>query len=203
MALHNREPPTHRISQTEERKRILAEALVHAAEHEQRYRTIGSPPPGIPWKWPTAFLLLALSAYLSLLPPGWLAGPTPPTSTQGEMDRGLRAAMWIQAQQIEAYRLRYSGLPLTLADVGPAIPGLIYVRSNNRVYQLVANRPGARRLVYDSARPAAGFAAAIVPVLNAQGRGDAGAPPGITTGARPPGAPPRGGGARSEPGASR
>ena len=33
------------------------------------------------------------------------------------------------------------------------IPGIRFVRSNNRVYQLVAARPNGRALVYDSARP--------------------------------------------------
>ena len=63
------------------------------------------------------------------------------------------AALQLQARQIEVFRARHGRLPRTLDEVPVRIPGIRFVRSNGRVYQLVAARPNGRALVYDSARP--------------------------------------------------
>ena len=104
-------------------------------------------------------VLVALAAWLSASPPAWLRGDPPAAPTVQDQARGLRAHLFLQAQQIEAFRLREGRLPASLDEVPGAAGDLRYVRSNNRVYQLVAS-DGRATVVYDSARPDPAFAQA-------------------------------------------
>ena len=124
---------------------------------------------GSRWQAPVAALLLLAAAVLALFPPAWL-GPTRPVAPPAsEMERGVRAALYLQAQQIEAYRAREGRLPASLADVAGHLDGIRFVRSNNRVYQLVGHGPGESPVVYDSARPDPVFHAAAEPFLGQAG----------------------------------
>lgn len=155
--------PVHRVSRVEDRERLLAEALAHAEAMEEQYRVIPADEPLVGrWKTPLATLGFVVAALVAIFPPAWLAGPPAPVPTPGEVDRGLRAAMYLQVQQVEAFRAREGRLPETLSELPSRIPGLRLVRSNNRVYQLRARRGDGSVLIYDSAQPSPSFAAAAL-----------------------------------------
>jgi hypothetical protein len=158
------QPPTHRISRVEDRERILAEAMAHAEEQDAQYRLPMEPrrrqPP---WKAAVALLLLVVAGSLALRPPAFLRGPPPAVVTPAEREQGIRAALYLQAQQVEAFRIERGRLPASLAEVSVRFPYMEYVRSNSRTYQLVVRRPDGSTAVYDSAVPGPGFAALVAP----------------------------------------
>ena len=161
MGVDDQEPPVHRISRIEGRERLLAEAMAHAEAHEAQFRVLpASEPLHGRWKTPLALLILVVSGLFAAFPPERIAGPLPPSVQQGDLELGLRAAVYLQASQVEVFRLRTGRLPESLAELPTHLPGLRLVRSNNRVYQIVGRRPGGGVVVYDSAHPARGFAAA-------------------------------------------
>lgn len=154
------QPDAPRRSPEEARDRLVAEAVAHSAALEAQYREPMAPegPPSV-WKVLVALLIAATAAYVAARPPALLTPGTPPVLRAGELERGARAALYLQAQQIEAFRLREGRLPRSLDEVGARVPDVAFVRSNNRVYQLVTSRPDGSNLVYDSARPSPAFAA--------------------------------------------
>ena len=153
--------PVYRISKVEDRERLLAQAMAHAEAQEAQYKVIPADAPlRGRWKSPLAWGVFCLAAVVALFPPGWLAGRPAPTPTAGEWDRGVRAAVYLQAQQVEAFRLREGRLPDTLDELPAQIPGLAFVKSNNRVYQIRARRLDGTLVVYDSALPSTAFSAA-------------------------------------------
>lgn len=158
------EPPVHRISRVEDRARVLAEALAHVEVQDAQYRLPMEPAERQPrWKPVAAVALFFLAGYLAFFPPVILTGARPGSVPAGERARGVRAALFLQAQQIEAYRLEHGQLPQSLQEVRVRFPGMEFVRSNSRVFQLVARRPDGEPIVYDSARPAPGVAALAIP----------------------------------------
>lgn len=164
MSLDEREPPVHRISRIEDRQRLLAETLVQVEAQEAQYRLPMEPEERQPvWKPVAAFLLFVVAGALALFPPALLRGPQTATVSAGELDRGIKAALYLQAQQVEAYRVEQGHLPTSLSQLSVRLPDMEYVRSNSRTFQLVARRPDGRRIVYDSAVPAPGFAALAAP----------------------------------------
>lgn len=152
------------VSDRSERDRLLAAALADVQVRDANYRqplsgTASDPP----WRGPLGVLLLAAAIWVWFSPPGWAVPEGPDPLDPAEVERGLRAAVQVVAHEIEVYRLLNGTLPSSLDDVGVEADGIRYVRSNNRVYQLVTYRPDGRVLLYDSARPAAGFARSVEP----------------------------------------
>ncbi len=148
--------PTRDISSPEDRGRLVAEAIAHSETREAHYRQPESRRTGH-WKTPLALSVLVIAGYIGLAPPPWLAGEPLPQVSSAERGRGVVAALQIQARQIEVFQARHGRLPRTLDEVPARIPGIRFVRSNSRVYQLVAARPNGRALVYDSVRPGPEF----------------------------------------------
>ena len=149
------------VGSDEDRDAVLAEALTHTAILEARYRgplTDTSPPRS--WKTPLAMVVFFLSAYLLIAPPAWLTGEDFPLPSRSVKERGIKSAIFIQAQQVEAFRVRQGRLPSSLEELENALPGIRFVRSNSRVYQLVAPGVDGPAFIYDSARPINYFAAA-------------------------------------------
>ena len=137
---------------------MIAEALLHSELAEIQYRQPADDANRIGrWKGPLSLIVLALAAYIGVAPPGWVAGAQTQQVTVAELERGVIAAVHLQAQQIEAFRVRNGRLPRSLAELPVRMSGVRYVRSNNRVYQLVGARPNGRALVYDSASPEPAF----------------------------------------------
>ena len=156
MKIEDLDEPTRDISSAEDRGRLIAEAIAHAETSEARYRQPGGRRTG-QWKGPLALSLLVIAGYIGLVPPPWLAGRPLPQVSSAERERGVAAALQIQARQIEVFQARHGRLPRTLDEVPARVAGVRFVRSNSRVYQLVAARPNGRALVYDSAKPGPEF----------------------------------------------
>jgi hypothetical protein len=152
------------VSHPEDRERILADALAHVEAQEKLYRVIpGEARRSDRWKEPVAVILLLLATVLTFFPPPWLAPTRLPSVSDADKMRGVRAALYMQAQQIEAYHLRTGHLPDALDQVAGRFQGIRFVRSNSRVYQLVGHGPDGSPVVYDSAHPDPGFAEAAAP----------------------------------------
>ncbi|HKJ02882.1 MAG TPA: hypothetical protein VJ997_10520 [Longimicrobiales bacterium] len=161
MNVDDRDLPIHEMSRVEERERLLAETLAHAEAQEAQYRVLPADEPRYRrGKTVVALLLFVVAAVLWVAPPRWVAGPPPPSAELGDLERGLRAAVYLQATQVEVYRLRNGRLPEELSELPTHLPGLSLVRSNSRVFQILGRRPGGEVLVYDSAHPSPGFASA-------------------------------------------
>ena len=158
MTTEDLDPPIDPVSSQEDRDRLLAETLAHAELMEAQYR---QPLPETvrtgQWKAPLALVVLALAGYIAVAPPGWVAGAPPPQVEAAELERGAIAALHLQAHQVEAFRVRNGRLPRSLDELPVQLPGIRFVRSNNRVYQLVAAGPDGGAVVYDSASPEARF----------------------------------------------
>ena len=140
-------------STPEERDRLIAEALAHAEALDAVYLPPTEVEPDRRWRGPLAFVLLMLAAAIGAFPPSWLEGPPPPTVSAADETLGLRLTLELQAAHIEAFRQRRQRLPDQLDELGSSLPGVRYVRSGDRVYQLVAYGPDRRPVVWDSARP--------------------------------------------------
>ncbi len=68
-------------------------------------------------------------------------------------------ALLLQAEQIEAFRVDRLRLPNSLDELDGRLPGVRFVRSGSRAYQLIAYEADGTAIVYDSAHPAAEFEA--------------------------------------------
>ena len=171
LSADEQDPPVHRISRPEDRERILAEALAHAEEQDERHRIRfpGDPRRGR-WKPPVALGILIVAALIAAFPPRWLSGPPFPVPTSAQLDRGLRIALYLQARQIELFRAREGRLPRSLDEVAAHFDDLLFVRSNSRVFQLVGRRSDGSPLVFDSARPAPGLDRLVASWLGAGNR---------------------------------
>ncbi len=145
---------TDGVSSPEDRARLLADAVVQSETQEAKYR-LRLPPDDPPGRWKSMFAMVTfmLAGVVAVAPPTWLQPEPPATVTEGQRVRGVRAALFLQAQQVEAYRVQNQRLPRSLFQLPTRVPGIRFVRSNNQVYQLVAFTPDGRRMVYDSTRP--------------------------------------------------
>lgn len=141
----------------EERDRILAAALAQVEMQEAIYRVPTDSGSADRGKSTIALVLMIMAVLVSVRPPA-LVIPDPPAQV-GETDQiyGTRVALLLQVQQIEAYRIREQRLPESLEEVTVALPGVRFVKSSNRLYQLIAYTPGGIAIVYDSAAPTPDF----------------------------------------------
>lgn len=138
-------------STPEERARLVADALAHAEALDERYR----PPETLPspkWKGPLGSVLLLVAGLLAVRPPAPLVPPARPGVSEDARAIGARTSLALQAAEVEALRSWHQRLP-TVDELGPLLPGVRYVRSNDRVYQLVAYGPDRSTLVFDSTEP--------------------------------------------------
>ena len=159
MTVDDQDTPIHRISRVEEREKLLAEAMAHAEAQEAQYKVIPADDPltGL-WKTPLALVVFLIAGVVGVFPPEWVAGPPIPSVQSSDLERGLRAAIYLQATQVNVFRLRNARLPHDLAELPVRMPGLRLVNSNNRVFQILARTPDGELLVYDSAHPSPSFA---------------------------------------------
>lgn len=136
----------------------MAEALAHAEHKEARYRVPFADPGGAGrWKGLAASVVFVLAGAVAVAPPAWVRPEPPAELDAGARARGIRMALLLQAQQVEAFRVRAQRLPSTLEELPSALPGVRYARSGNRAYQLVAYDLDGEAIVYDSANPSPPF----------------------------------------------
>ncbi len=147
------------VSTPEARARLLAEALAHAAHKEARYRVPMDTGTARRWKGLVALGIFILAAWVAVVPPGWVRPEPPAQLNQAARARSIRTALLLQAQQVEAFRVRTQRLPSGLDELPETLPGIRYARAGNRTYQLIGYEPDGNAIVYDSANPSDGFRA--------------------------------------------
>lgn len=139
----------------------VAAVMKHAADRDQAARKKKPPPKQAKWMLPLGINLAVFAVYLLIAPPAWVTldpieGPDVATQEQS-----LRVAMFLQAQQIEAYRLENGQLPRSLAELSrePMSERVEYVPRGN-AFQLVGT-VGESALVYDSTADNSEFEASV------------------------------------------
>lgn len=143
----------------QDRDRLIAAAMAQAEMQEAIYRVPVTARRDRRVKAGIAGALLFLALLVGVWPPSIVVPPRPPTLTERDAITGLRVTLLLQAQQIEAFRVTEERLPASLEEAGASFDGIRYVRSGNRVYQLVAYRRDGEPVIFDSAAPAPEFEA--------------------------------------------
>jgi len=141
----------------DERDRLLAAALAHVEMQEARFRVPSETGRRRRWKGTVTTSLVMLALLFAVAPPAVLVPDPPPGLTESDRTYGTLVALLLQAQQIDAFRIREQRLPDTLGDLDAVLPGIRYVKSSSRLYQLVTYTSDGIAVVYDSAAPAAIF----------------------------------------------
>ena len=144
-------------STPEERDRLLAAALAHAEMQEAIYRVPTEELRSRRIKTGIAAALTLAAALTAWNPPGLLVPAPPPALSETDRADGVLVALTLQAQQIEAFRAANGRLPRSLAEVESPIPDVRFVRSSNRLYQLLGYDAAGEPVVFDSEAPAPAF----------------------------------------------
>ena len=145
-------------STPELRDRLLAQALAHAEMQEASYRVLFAAPRRVArWKGILASVLLLVAMVILAAPPGWVLPQPPAQIDPPGRARSIRAALLLQAQQVDAYRVRFQRLPDSLDELPGQLPGVRFVKSGSRAYQLIAYESDGNAIVYDSSNPGAAF----------------------------------------------
>ena len=137
-----------------DRDRLLAAALAQVEMQDAVYRVAGNADrTSRRWKGVLASMLIVVAMAVGVRPPGWIVPEPPAALTNADQLQGVRVTLLLQAQQIEVFQARQERLPESLAEVAVTFPGVRFVKSNNRVYQLVSYTPSGEAVLYDSATP--------------------------------------------------
>lgn len=146
------------VSTPESRDRLLAQTLAHAELQDARYRVpFSDPRRAARWKGAVAALLILVAATVAVAPPAWVQPEPPAELDDTGRARSIRAALLLQAQQVDAYRIRFQRLPDSLDELPHRLPGLRLVKSGNRAFQLIGYEQDGNAIIYDSADPAPEF----------------------------------------------
>lgn len=137
----------------------LAAVLQHAAARDKA--ALEKPRPKQPPRWmlPLGVNLAVLAVYLLIAPPRIVTINPIEGPALASREESVLAAMYLQAQRIENYRIENGVAPVDLSDAGSFTPEIEYVRRGDNEYQLVAT-VGETTVVYDSTEPDGSFAAA-------------------------------------------
>jgi len=84
-------------------------------------------------------LLVAIAAWLWLVPPTVLRVDAAPAQPIEEEEAALRFVMHAQALRIEEFRQQTGRFPGSLAEAGPPLPGVHYTRLQDELYQLTGS----------------------------------------------------------------
>lgn len=160
------EPEPHeRVSEERERARALAEVLRDQAERaeavrqaEMRAATRTRLRRGI------LVAVWAAVAWIWLGNPAWTRIQPPSPPPLAEDVQALRVNLFLQTQQVEAFREARGRLPWVLQEAGPPLPGMEYRRQDSRSYEIHA-RSRRVELTWASDRPAGSLSEAAAAVL--------------------------------------
>jgi hypothetical protein len=141
----------------EERDRLLAAAMAHAEMQEAIYRVPMATHRTRRIKLGIAAAIALVAFFVLIRPPALLVPDAPPGLSDADRTRGMRIALLLQAQQVEAHRIEQGRLPSSLAEVAVQIPNVRFIRSNSRSYQLVVYSADGEPMVFDSTVPAPEF----------------------------------------------
>lgn len=130
-----------------ERYEALREVLEHEAEMREVERKLNEKQRQLSPAKKVLLAVLIPTFFASAAAGTTLLGPKPlpaPTAAQAEQD--LRAAMFLQAQRVEAYIRKEHKLPDDLLAAGSATPGVEYERIDSTTYELIGtNGPATVR----------------------------------------------------------
>ena len=129
--------PRRQVSEEQDRARALANVMRDQSERadaaletelrrQKRTRTRRS----------ALIVVWVGMAYVWFGTPAWLTVTPPPAQTIGEEAQSLRLNVFLQTQQIEAYRMTRGRLPYVLEEAGPPFQGMEYRRRDSRSYDL-------------------------------------------------------------------
>lgn len=133
----------------------------------------------------------AAMTYVWLLNPGWTRVEPPRPPALAEEVQAVRLNLFLQAQQVEAFREDRGRLPWVLQETGPPLPGMRYRRVDNQSYSIEAR---SHRVVvdYESGRPAVQLLGSAAELLGRSERvrasaraPEAGGPAGARSGGAP------------------
>lgn len=146
--------------QGQEAANAVAAVLKHAAEREKAAKEKPRPKRQPKWMLPLGINLAVLAVYLLIAPPAWVTvnpieGPDLATQVSD-----LRRAMYLQAQRVIAYQVRYGSLPERLEETGSTVPGVEYHRQGVNAFQLIG-LAGDETVVYDSTQSTEEFEQAV------------------------------------------
>lgn len=141
----------------DQRDRLLVAALAHVEMQEARYRVPSDARPRRRWKGTAASVLVTLAALVAVAPPAIVIPEPPAQLTDSDRAYGVLVALLVQAQQVDAFRVREQRLPDSLDEISAVLHDIRFVKSSNRIYQLVAYTTDGIAVVYDSSAPAAIF----------------------------------------------
>lgn len=142
----------------QEAAEAVAAVLKHAAEKDRVAHTKPARKKQPKWLLPLGINLGVLAVYLLIAPPPWVVvNPIkgPDMAVQTDM---MAAALYMQAQAIDAYRIQNGRLPATLAESGRVTEGIDYLPQGDQ-FQLVA-MVGGTPVIWDSTRSNADIEAA-------------------------------------------
>ena len=142
----------------EDGDRIVAAALAYSAMQEATYRVPVTIRRVRRWKGMAASVIFFVALIVAASPPGFVVPDPPARLTEADRLYGVRVALILQSQQVEAFRTREQRLPDSLDEVAARFPGVRFVKSGSRLYQLVAHTAAGEAIIYDSAAPAREFA---------------------------------------------
>jgi hypothetical protein len=132
-------PPRPRPSAAERAKEVAAllKTIQQEAEEREFVRLQPGPPPRSPAWYGVLVLAVALNAWVWIDRPAWLVGDSPAPAPEARQEQALRLQMYVQGQQIEAFRREYGEPPETLEDAGRPMAGMRYQRAGTRSWELL------------------------------------------------------------------
>jgi hypothetical protein len=144
----------------EEAADAVAAVLKHAKDRDKAAEQKAPRKKQPKWMLPLGINLAVFAVYLLIAPPAWVTmNPVEPPDMAAQ-EQSLRVAMYLQAQQVEAFRLENEVLPTTLDELArDPLAELEYVRDGSS-FQLIGT-VGEQALVYDSASPDPAFASSV------------------------------------------
>jgi hypothetical protein len=91
-----------------------------------------------------AVILLAISAYLSIMQPTWVFAPQPTPESLALKEASLRIAIANASQHVRRFQQRNSRLPESLAEAGARGGDMVYNRVGASSYRLVGENGPTR-----------------------------------------------------------
>lgn len=137
----------------EDRDRLLRAALAHVEMQEAVYRVPTETSTRRRRSAGVTAAVLVVALWVAVAPPAILVPPSAPGVDTADRIEGVQTALWLQVQQIEAFRVENGRLPDELSELRYPLAGMTYVRSSSRLYQVVARAPDGSPISYDSASP--------------------------------------------------
>jgi len=139
----------------------VAAVIKHAQDRDRAATAKSSPKKPSKWMLPVGINLAVFAVYLLIGQPAWVNVSPIEAPSVVKQEQDLRAAMYMQAQRIEGYRIQNDGaLPGSIQELGTSpYEGVDYVPQGGS-FRLIA-LVGGETVVYDSAAPDPSFAQSV------------------------------------------